>query len=85
MISMTGARVRRMRERLGEGQWQFWSRLGVTQSGGSRYETGRRIPRPIQILLAVACGTERQMLAMVRRLRRHRGTRAPGRFVRGVQ
>ena len=27
------------------------SRLGVTQSGGSRYESGRNIPRPVQQLL----------------------------------
>lgn len=35
--------VRRAR---GENQAQFWNRFGVTQSGGSRYETGRNIPVP---------------------------------------
>jgi hypothetical protein len=32
-------------------QSQFWSKIGVTQSGGSRYESGRNIPRPVQALL----------------------------------
>jgi hypothetical protein len=27
------------------------SRYGVTQSGGSRYESGRNIPKPLAILL----------------------------------
>lgn len=31
-------------------QSEYWSRLGVTQSGGSRYETGRNIPKPVAIL-----------------------------------
>ncbi len=32
-------------------QKDFWSRYGVTQSGGSRYESGRDIPKPLAILL----------------------------------
>lgn len=32
-------------------QSDFWSRYGVTQSGGSRYESGRNIPKPLAILL----------------------------------
>ena len=43
--------VREIRRKLGMNQQQFWSRLGVTQSGGSRYESGRNIPRPVQQLL----------------------------------
>jgi len=35
----------------GLNQSQFWSRFGVTQSGGSRYETGRNLPRPVAMLL----------------------------------
>jgi len=34
-------------------QQEFWSRVGVTQSGGSRYENGRRMPKPVQELLRV--------------------------------
>ncbi|BAO29617.1 helix-turn-helix domain-containing protein [Sulfuritalea hydrogenivorans] len=32
-------------------QSEFWTRYGVTQSGGSRYEAGRNIPKPLSILL----------------------------------
>ncbi|HEY8857276.1 MAG TPA: helix-turn-helix domain-containing protein [Rugosibacter sp.] len=40
-----------IRQKLGLNQQQFWARLGVTQSGGSRYENGRRMPRPVQQLV----------------------------------
>ena len=30
---------------------QFWSKIGVTQSGGSRYESGRNMPKPVRELL----------------------------------
>ena len=43
--------VREVRRKLGMNQSQFWSKIGVTQSGGSRYESGRNIPRPVQALL----------------------------------
>ncbi|MCB1958069.1 MAG: helix-turn-helix domain-containing protein [Rhodocyclaceae bacterium] len=43
--------VREIRRKLGMNQSQFWSKIGVTQSGGSRYESGRNIPRPVQQLL----------------------------------
>jgi len=43
--------VREIRRKLGLNQQQFWAKLGVTQSGGSRYESGRNIPRPVQALL----------------------------------
>ena len=34
-------------------QSEFWKRLGITQSGGSRYEAGRNVPKPVQLLLAL--------------------------------
>ena len=42
---------RQVRRNLGLNQEEFWNRIGVTQSGGSRYETGRDIPKPVQQLL----------------------------------
>lgn len=42
---------RGIRERLGLNQQDFWTRIGVTQSGGSRYESGRRMPKPVRELL----------------------------------
>ncbi len=35
----------------GMNQSAFWSRYGVTQSGGSRYESGRSLPTPVAILV----------------------------------
>lgn len=40
------------RTSIGESQTVFWARYGVTQSGGSRYESGRTIPQPTAILIA---------------------------------
>ncbi|AXE32264.1 transcriptional regulator [Chromobacterium phragmitis] len=42
---------REIRRKLGLNQQEFWSRLGVTQSGGSRYESGRSMPKPVRELL----------------------------------
>ena len=53
--------VREIRRKLGLNQSQFWSKIGVTQSGGSRYESGRNIPRPVQLLLTLVYGTDMQV------------------------
>jgi transcriptional regulator with XRE-family HTH domain len=42
---------REIRRRLGMNQEEFWTRIGVTQSGGSRYESGRSMPKPVRQLL----------------------------------
>lgn len=39
------------RKRLGLNQADFWTPLGVSQSGGSRYETGRTIPAPVRKMM----------------------------------
>ncbi|STQ90823.1 helix-turn-helix domain-containing protein [Iodobacter fluviatilis] len=44
---------REVRQQLGMNQQEFWSKIGVTQSGGSRYESGRNMPRPVRELLRV--------------------------------
>lgn len=41
---------RDVRRKLDISQSEFWNRLGVTQSGGSRYESGRPVPVPTAIL-----------------------------------
>jgi transcriptional regulator with XRE-family HTH domain len=43
--------LREIRRRLRLNQQEFWSRVGVTQSGGSRYESGRSMPKPVRELL----------------------------------
>jgi transcriptional regulator with XRE-family HTH domain len=42
---------REIREKLGLNQQEFWTKIGVTQSGGSRYESGREMPKPVRELL----------------------------------
>ena len=45
-----------VRNTLGLNQSVFWHRIGVTQSGGSRYETGRTMPKPVAILFELVYG-----------------------------
>lgn len=42
---------REIRRKLGMNQQEFWTKIGVTQSGGSRYESGRNMPKPVRELL----------------------------------
>lgn len=46
--------VRELRKKKDLNQQEFWSRIGVTQSGGSRYESGRNMPRPVAELVRIA-------------------------------
>ncbi|OJW46212.1 MAG: hypothetical protein BGO63_03845 [Candidatus Accumulibacter sp. 66-26] len=39
------------RKSLGLNQADFWSPLGVSQSGGSRYESGRTMPGPVRKMM----------------------------------
>ena len=66
----TGEEVLAMRKKANLNQSEFWSPIGVTQSGGSRYESGRNIPKPVQRLLVIAYGTEKQSAAAVEALRK---------------
>lgn len=76
--------VREIREALGMNQSQFWGALGVTQSGGSRYESGRRIPKPVrQQLGAIVKTTDRTALVqkintMARKYRQATASRRHG-------
>lgn len=57
---------REIRRKLGLNQQEFWSRIGVTQSGGSRYESGRNMPKPVRELLRLV-HVEQIDLSKVRR------------------
>lgn len=43
--------IRDLRYVMRENQTQFWSRFGVTQTQGSRYERGKAIPLPALLLI----------------------------------
>jgi predicted transcriptional regulator len=67
---------RDIRRKLDINQMDFWSQIGVTQSGGSRYESGRSMPKPVRELLrlvyiknvplANASGTDLRIAALLR-------------------
>ena len=64
-----GEEVRDLRRNLGLNQSEFWAHFQVTQSGGSRYESGREIPDPVQVLLNIAFGTDAKAVAIIDKLR----------------
>lgn len=66
---ITGEAALAMRKKLNVNQSEFWSRVGIGQSAGSRYESGRNIPRPVQMLLRIAYGTKAQSAKQVEALR----------------
>ena len=59
--------VRQIRRNLGINQNEFWSAVGVTQSGGSRYESGRSIPNAVRELIRIV-HIEKISLADVKRV-----------------
>ncbi|MBI3479481.1 MAG: helix-turn-helix transcriptional regulator [Nitrosomonadales bacterium] len=48
---MNSELIREYRKVRQESQYNFWSRFGVTQSRGSRFETGAEMPSSVEILL----------------------------------
>ena len=69
ILLKTGKEAFDLRKKLGQNQSEFWTHISVTQSGGSRYEAGRNIPRPVQFLLHLTYAPEAQALAMLNYLR----------------
>ena len=65
----TGEQAAVLRKKLGINQSAFWSRIRVTQSGGSRYESGRKLPYPVLLLLHLAYAPEAQAQALLTYLR----------------
>lgn len=66
---ITGEAALAMRQKDGTNQSVFWSRVGIGQSAGSRYESGRNIPRPVQMLLRIAYGAKAQAARQLEVLR----------------
>lgn len=58
-----------LRTKLHMNQTEFWSRIGVTQSSGSRYEGGRQAPEPTRIVVDLAYGTPAAAIAKLAKLR----------------
>lgn len=54
LIFSDPAEIRTFRKKHYMNQQEFWSRIGITQSGGSRFERDRRIPTNVRLLLHLA-------------------------------
>lgn len=65
----SGAEVLELRRKLHLNQSEFWAPFQTTQSGGSRYESGREIPAPVQVLLNIAFNTDAKATAIFDELR----------------
>ena len=72
-LILTSEEVLALRKRLRLNQVGFWKPLGVTQSGGSRYESGRNIPKPVQMLIRLAYGSMSEAQKVLDELRKHTG------------
>lgn len=68
-LPVTSDDVVAIRKKLGINQNQFWAKLSVTQSGGSRYENDRNIAAPVQHLIIIAYGTQAESDKLVASLR----------------
>lgn len=60
LLCPDGLSAGRLRRSLELNQFDFWSRVGVTQSGGSRYEAGRSMPKQVAWLLHLTYGSAEQ-------------------------
>ena len=49
--SFDPSKIQEKRKISGMNQNAFWSRFGITQSAGSRYESGRNLPKPTGMLV----------------------------------
>lgn len=63
-----GEEIKELRRKLLMNQYDFWHKLGVSQSGGSRYESGRDIPDPVLLLVNLVYGRQRTRERVLRRL-----------------
>lgn len=50
-LALSGVDIKQLRKALSLSQQDFWSGICVTQSAGSRYESGRSVPACTEILI----------------------------------
>lgn len=51
------------RKQKGQTQQDFWAFFGVTQSGGSRYESGRSMDLPLRTIIALDVAGHGELVA----------------------
>lgn len=69
LLCPTGKDARCLRRRLGMNQADFWHQVSVTQSGGSRYESGRTMPIQVAWALHLVFSGEQQANKLLQILR----------------
>jgi DNA-binding transcriptional regulator YiaG len=70
LLCASGLAAKELRKGLGLNQTAFWARVGVVQTGGSRYESGRAMPQQVAWALRLSYGTPAQARALLEWLRR---------------
>jgi hypothetical protein len=68
MKLLTIEQLKKLRIERGENQGVFWGRVRVTQSGSSRYESGRKPNEHVLITATLVYGTEAQKKAVLKEL-----------------
>ena len=68
-LDISAEGIRQLRKALNLNQAEFWHPVGVTQSGGSRYESGRDIPNAVKTVLRITYGTEQEATELFNKLR----------------
>jgi DNA-binding transcriptional regulator YiaG len=68
--TLTGKEVRHWRRSLNMNQADFWRRVFVTQSGGSRHESAGYLPEHIDCLLRLIYCSEKEALAQLAIIRK---------------
>ena len=69
MKEITSEMALAKRKELKLNQSDFWKKVKVTQSGGSRYESGRPLPNHVQIVFNLVYGTDKEAEKLFRALR----------------
>lgn len=69
LIYSNGKAASELRESAQLKQHEFWAKVGVSRSRGSRYECGQEIPELLQILLQLTYGSEAQAAELLAWLR----------------
>ncbi|OMG55299.1 hypothetical protein BJN45_08680 [Azonexus hydrophilus] len=69
LLCESGEAALELRKRLGINQTVFWRHVGVTQSGGSRYESGRIVPAQVLWALHFVYGSEKEAQELLAQLR----------------
>lgn len=65
----SGEKLVELRKKQCLNQGAFWARVGVTQSGGSRYENGRHVPKAVRLALAVAFTPSSKLPSLLEKVR----------------